>query len=162
MLLEKQYLAVEGLIACGKTTLLESLNGKIKTPIFNESLEKWKSLPDFYQNPKLFAYFLQVEILCSYKELFSETQAKVFITESSPSASVYVFSKMHENFGNSTQDQAQSLKQYLQSYLAQPTCICYLEVSPELAYQRVKQRNREVETSLTLDYLIQLEAASKV
>tara|TARA_R110002074_G_scaffold339933_1_gene510449 strand:- start:306 stop:626 length:321 start_codon:yes stop_codon:yes gene_type:complete len=50
------------------------------------------------------------------------------------------------------------LFQNMSNFLHRPDIIIYLDVEPEVAIERIKQRGRECESGITLEYLIKLKA----
>jgi len=49
------------------------------------------------------------------------------------------------------------LFQNMSNFLHRPDVIIYLDVEPEVALERIKQRGRECEAGITLEYLIKLK-----
>ena len=50
------------------------------------------------------------------------------------------------------------LFRHMSNFMCRPNVIIYLDVKPERSMERVRSRNREVESGLTLEYLTALHA----
>ena len=50
------------------------------------------------------------------------------------------------------------LFRHMSNFMCRPSVIIYLDLSPESAMERIKQRNRSVESGIPLDYLKELHA----
>lgn len=150
-------ICVDGIIGVGKSTLIKSLSEKYKT--FSEPLSDWTLLEDFYQNPKKFAGALQLQILFSqFNQAKLYKDFDVVIIERCSYTSKYVFSKMLVDDGIITSSEWSVVyDNFFKDLSFYPDVYIYLDVSPEIALERIKNRSRECETSITLDYLKSLE-----
>ena len=82
-------IVIEGSIGVGKTTILEKLE-PLGT-ILQEPTSQWKSLANFYQEPKQYAYQLQQEIMQTFIERDSQTLGGITLRERSMESAVMVF-----------------------------------------------------------------------
>ena len=55
-----------------------------------------------------------------------------------------------------------SLFRHMSNFMCRPSVIVYLDVSPERSHERIKLRERDVESGVTLDYLRALHAEYEV
>ena len=150
------HIALEGLIGAVKSAVLECLEPRLNSQVavFQEPFEEWLALELFYQDQKTYAFALQMEILTSYKSI---PQQGRFLTERSPKASVEVFSRMQLEKNHITVENLRALKTYEERFLPQPDAIIYIDVSPQKAFERIQQRGRPAENTISLNYLMQLE-----
>ena len=162
---------VEGNIGAGKSTFLKLLNDQLpQVSVSLEPVYDWQHqiygqslLTNFYQEPKRWAYTLEtLTLMCRIKEHLLEQELKIplRIMERSIYSGHYCFAKnSHE------QDFLQSVEwqmyhewfTFLSQKCAHPIGFIYLKVSPDIAYERIKKRNRLAEKKLTLHYLKQID-----
>jgi deoxyadenosine/deoxycytidine kinase len=67
-----------------------------------------------------------------------------------------VFAKLHKHYGNISESQwttYELLFNHAMAKIQTPALLAFLDVEPDVAMERVKNRNRGAESSLTLDYL---------
>ncbi len=162
---------VEGIIGAGKSTFSKKIASRlglrlIEEPVGNgEGIEN-PYLEKFYQNPKKWAFPMQIFLLhhrYAMQQLASYEATGVggykgSILDRSISGD-RVFAKLHLEAGNIEQLDFQT---YETAYLTMcrtllpPTLLVFLDVQPETAYNRMKKRNRNAESGVPLEYLIQL------
>jgi len=156
---------VEGLIGAGKTTLTQAL---AKTLGYREILEPVCDngyLPLFYADPKRWAFPFQMEMLYRRWELH---QLATFEAMTGDGAILdrgmpgdMVFAEMHREAGNIHELEWKTYLRMYRSLMARvtelPRILVYLDVSPEIAFSRVRRRGRESEVGMTLDYLQKLQ-----
>jgi deoxyadenosine/deoxycytidine kinase len=148
-------ISVDGNIASGKTQLLQNLQKHVDYPVFFEQVEHWKFLSKFYQDPRHYSFIFQLEILFSYAQ--AHTCSLPYLMERSTSAGYHVFAKLLHHQGNMTDDEFRLFGEIWKEYNENPTLILYLDVLPEICYERVLQRCRAGEAPITLEYLKEVE-----
>jgi deoxyadenosine/deoxycytidine kinase len=79
------------------------------------------------------------------------------VSERCASTSVKVFSRMQREEGNIRPLFYKVLEEFEEDAMSQATHIIYISVSPELAFDRISERNRSGEQGISLDYLKQLD-----
>ncbi len=161
---------IEGNIGAGKSTFLKLLDEHI--PAINVALEplnNWQKqvygqslLTNFYQNTKRWAYTLEIlTMICRVREHINlQKQNITHIAERSLYSGHYCFAlNCYEQGFMSTME----WKVYLQwfSWLVDNKCktpngFIYLRVDPNIAYERIKKRNRHAEKTISLGYLKQI------
>ena len=60
-------ISVEGNIGAGKTTLLSELQNYTDFTVYQENVNNWTQLTNYYRDPKTYAFQLQEEILLDLK-----------------------------------------------------------------------------------------------
>jgi len=166
---------IDANIGAGKTTLIGNLRKKLVSTdkiifnFFEENVEEWINegwLSKYYSNIPKYASSFQMRVLLSHieqrkkiKEL-NKTQTTpiiVNICERCAMTTVYVFSKMLVNDGYLDQMEMDMHKRSLDVYeYEKPDILIYLDTSPESSYERLKNRSRNGETTISLDYLKKL------
>ncbi len=161
---------VEGNIGAGKSTLVKLIGQHIAgINVALEPLHNWHTklhgqslLAQFYENPERWAYTMEtLTMMCRVQEhlkdqLLGDTP---LIVERSIYSGHYCFAlNSYENGFMS--DLEWQLYLALFNYLIPGRCLApqgfiYINVDPEVAYQRIVKRNRTGE-HITLDYLQQI------
>ncbi|MDP3889098.1 MAG: deoxynucleoside kinase [bacterium] len=163
---------IEGNIGAGKSTLLQIIAKKI--PEFTtiaEPIDQWKKqlygqslLYNFYEQPRRWAYSFELLTLMSRIKDMLNQQKKEFagipILERSIYSGYYCFAKNSHMQGFLIDLEwhiyQESFKFLVSEKITPPRGFIYLRVNPEVAYERVKKRNRYAEKSMSLRYLKQI------
>lgn len=157
-----QFGAVAGLIGAGKTTLVENMceaaAGKA-TPLW-ESLE---GVEEFYKDPKLHAFPLQVQLLMQRLDHHQWVEEG----ESPKTDNLFLMDRsLYEDRAFAAMlCQASHFEVYdrllermlVKENVRHPDWILFLEASPETALRRIQDRNRSCESGITLRYLQRLD-----
>lgn len=161
------FVCVEGNIAAGKSELLQYLKGSKNTAIYEEPLEKWRNLREnnllelAYKEPEKYGPAFQLYVLQTYLDKFmrSGTNA-VSIFERSFWSFKSVFLEALKYTGALNQPMYEVFLEWLRTieghFLTQPDIIIYVRTSPEIAYDRMKERDRPEERDIDLAYIKKL------
>jgi deoxyadenosine/deoxycytidine kinase len=151
--------AIEGLIGAGKTTLARWMADKAGWKFLAEPVEENPLLAAFYDDPARYAFPMQMHMLhVRYQQqqyaAFSSTPC--VLDRSLPGDRV--FATMHNEMGNIGDLEFNTYKEAYRSMTLQqsPSLLIYLEVDPEVAYERMQRRGRTVEAGLELSYMRKL------
>jgi deoxyadenosine/deoxycytidine kinase len=157
---EPTYVAISGLIGAGKSTLAAALGAHMGLPVFNEPVETNPYLALFYGDMKQFAFPLQIYLLDAR---FKQQQQIVWRGAGGvQDRSIYedsVFATMQVKDGlMSALDFATycALFSTMSKLMPRPTLLVYLDVSPDVALERIRERGRTFEAGITLEYLTRL------
>lgn len=162
---------LEGTIGAGKSTFLRLLEQHL--PHVSVALEpmQWQNqiygqslLANFYQEPKRWAYTLEtLTMVCRIQDHLKEQNNPNpnRVLERSIYSGCYCFGRnSYENdYMNATE---WHMYQDWFTFLTKEKCkpplgFIYLKVDPEIAFERIKKRNRLAEKKLTLAYLKQID-----
>ena len=154
------FLAIAGLIGAGKSRLAEALAGALDLQTYLEDVNGNVYLEDFYADMAKYSFQLQVYLL---NRRFRQHQE---ITWNSVGGvqdrTIYedpIFAKVLMRSGLMTERDYQTyldLFTNMSNFMKKPNVIVYLEVDPEVAFQRIKERGREMEKGITLEYMVAL------
>lgn len=150
-----KYIAIDGPIGAGKTTLMkrlaEDLGGR---PIF-EPVEQNPFLPDFYKDRKRYAFKTQLFFLLNryqqqqelmQRDLFSETTLCDYTF-----AKDWIFSRI--NLTADEQELYDKVYGLLDARLPKPDIVVYLKADPDVLMKRIKTRGVDYEKPISSDYL---------
>lgn len=153
-----RYIAIEGPIGVGKTTLAEKLAATFNYSTLLEEPEQNPFLERFYQNPKQAALSAQLFFLFErarkaqemrQADMFEQVRVTDFLIEKDP-----LFARV-----NLDSDEYQLYeKVYHQLTLDAPTpdLVIYLQASVPRLLERIERRGLNSERHITVDYLEQL------
>lgn len=159
---------VEGIIGAGKTTLTRALTNELGLRPILEPVKANPYLAKFYEDPKRWAFPMQIELLYR-RYAMQKLAAYESTTEGGYPGSVLdrglpgdrVFARLHRLAGNMSEMEWETYERcygIMACSLIPPSLLIFLDVEPEIALDRVRNRGREEETGIPLDYLKQLRA----
>lgn len=150
-----RYIAIEGPIGVGKTTLTHMLAKHLKARVVLEEFDENPFLRDFYQDRARVAFQTQVYFLTArYKQQEELRQQDLF---SRGVVSDYLFAKdrifAYLNLSEHELQLYERIYDLLRPRLVKPDLVIYLQARPEVLMQRLRKRGRDYETPVTVDYL---------
>lgn len=155
------YIAIEGAIGAGKTTLARKLASTLGATLLLEGPDENPFLPRFYRDPAGAAFSTQMTFLLQragqverlhQRDLFSGHCVADFMFEKDR-----LFAEL--NLGAADLALYARVFERLSFELPSPDRLIYLTAPVDLLMSRVAQRGREYETPITPDYLEQLSLA---
>ncbi len=156
-----RYIAVEGCIGAGKTTLARMLGETLGGQVVLEKFEENPFLKDFYKDPERYAFQTQIFFLLTrYKQQQELMQADLFhrflITD-------YIFEKdkifAYLNLQDEELKLYETLVASIQHSIVAPDLVIYLQSAIPRLMQNIKQRNRTYESEMSKDYIRDLNEA---
>jgi len=156
-----RYIAIEGVIGAGKTSLTRLLHTHLGGQLVVEKFEENPFLARFYQNPERYAFQTQIFfLLMRYKQLQQFGQQDLF-TEYV--IADYIFEKdkifAHLNLQDDELQLYDTLVVNIEKNLAKPDLVVYLQSSVERLMQNIKQRGRPYEKGMSKQYISDLNDA---
>jgi deoxyadenosine/deoxycytidine kinase len=163
MSLPNLHIGIAGLIGAGKTTLADALGKVLDLPVYYEPVIDNVYLADFYKDQKKYAFPLQVYLL---NKRFQQQQQIIWQGKGGvQDRTIYedsVFARMLRDTGMMEERDYETygaLFNNMSNFMNKPNLIIYLDVSPEESLRRIKLREREMESSIPLEYLQRLKNA---
>lgn len=167
---QNKWYIVEGNIGSGKTTLLEKLNGNDYFEVIREPVNLWLNitgsdgknlLQEFYEEPVRYSYLFQTMVFKTRLESLDKPQTKpIRFSERSIWTDRYVFGKscIESNKMNTLETNCYHFWfNWLEDkFWKRPDGVIYLRASPEKCMERMKERARNEESSVPLEYLKEL------
>ncbi len=150
-----RYIAVDGPIGSGKTTLTRMLAQDLGGRVVLEPVEKNPFLADFYKDPVRNAFKTQLFFLLNrYQQQLELKQQHLFETVTICDYTFmkdYIFAQC-----NLSEDELalyETVYQLLDTRLPKPDLVVYLQASTEIMMKRVRQRKLACERDITGDYM---------
>lgn len=152
-----KYIAVEGPIGVGKTTLAKKLSSAVGGRYFSDSETSNPYLKSFYQTPERVAFHTQMHFLVSRIEAMS---ALPVVDEPRPIVADYLLDK-DRLFAELTLDETEwqiysTLFDQVAKDLPQPDLVVYLQAPLERLVQRIERRGIKHEQRIESRYLQRL------
>lgn len=153
------FIAVEGAIGVGKTSLANRLSEHYQFHLLKEIVDENPFLSKFYEDIHEWSFQTEMFFLCNRFKQLEELYEK-HLADGYPVVSDYHIFKNHL-FAKQTL-QADHLSKYERIYhiltadLPRPNVIIYLHASLETLLERINFRGREIEKSIDPDYLQKL------
>jgi len=155
-----RFVAIEGNIGSGKTTLAKKLSTHWNARLVLEEFEDNPFLPRFYEDPRRHAFPLEMYFLAErFRQLSGENiQPDLF---SRMTVSDYYLEKSLIFARNNLDDTEFQLFQRLYDImfrsLAKPDLIVFLHLPVEQLLRNIKKRGRSYEQSITGEYLSNIQ-----
>ncbi len=149
------YLAVEGPIGVGKTSLVKLLGKKLGAKMVLEEYENNPFLEEFYNDPERFAFQTQLFFLMNrYRQQQDLRQVDMFhnllITD-------YMFVKDRLFASLNLDDKELSLydtvANLLERNVLKPDVVIYLQADTQTLMRNIANRGRDFETNMSFEYL---------
>ncbi|MBC8214756.1 MAG: deoxynucleoside kinase [Candidatus Marinimicrobia bacterium] len=149
------YIAIEGSIGVGKTSLSEILRDVLDARLVNEEFEENPFLPDFYKDPERFAFQAQLFFLLSrYRQQLDLQQTELF---TKGIVADYMFAKDRIFASLNLNDREMTLyntvANLLEKNITYPDLVIFLQSDTDRLMQNIKARGREYELNMDWKYI---------
>ncbi|HEX2963033.1 MAG: deoxynucleoside kinase [Bacteroidota bacterium] len=156
-----KFIAIEGVIGAGKTSLAHKLSEKIRANLVLEQFEQNPFLEKFYSDRKRYSFQTQMFFLINrFKQLQQLNQENLF---SQFLVSDYIFDKdrifAYLNLEGDELKLYETLFPLLHRDLRKPDLVVFLQSSLDRLMLNIKKRNRRIERNLTRSYIEELSEA---
>lgn len=156
------YIAIEGVIGVGKTTLARLLQPTFQSHLLLEEFEENPFLANFYADRERYAFQTQIFFLLSR---YHQQRRKVpdGVTAGESLIADYTFEKdalfAQINLEGDELDTYDRLHEALAEKIPNPDLIVYLRADTDVLMQRIAQRDRAYERNMSREYIHQLNLA---
>ena len=158
---EIKFIAIEGVIGAGKTSLAKKIIEKLEGRLILEQFETNPFLEKFYVDRKRYAFQTQMFFLINrFKQQQELSQEDLF---SEYIICDYIFEKdrifAYLNLSKDELNLYESIYPLLARTLRKPDLVVFLQSSVDRIMYNIKSRNRKVERALTRSYIEELNEA---
>jgi deoxyguanosine kinase len=158
---EVKYIAIEGAIGSGKTTLARKLKDKLNAELLLEQFEANPFLEKFYSDRKRYAFQTQMFFLINrYKQQQELIQENLFIDHI---ICDYIFEKdrifAYLNLSGEELKLYESIFPLLERNLRKPDLVVYLQSGVERLMYNIRRRSRKVERNISRAYIEEVSEA---
>ena len=149
------YIAIEGPIGVGKTSLAQLLSKELGARLVLEDFEDNPFLPDFYNDPERFGFQTQLFFLLQrYRQQQDLRQVDMFqkllITD-------YMFVKdrlfASLNLGDKEMQLYDTVASLLERNIIRPDIVIYLQADTDVLMKNIEKRGRSMEKNVTWEYI---------
>jgi deoxyguanosine kinase len=158
---EPSYIAVEGVIGVGKTSLARILSERLKTRLLLERHDENPFLAEFYRDRARYAFQTQMFFLFSRYEQQKELRQRDLFEQRV--VSDYLFQKDKIFASINLSDKELHLYELIvgaiEPEIPRPDIVVYLQAPTETLMKRVAKRGRTYEAQMDAGYLEQLNEA---
>ena len=156
------YIAIEGVIGVGKTTLARLLQPAFEADLLLEVFEENPFLSDFYGDRARYAFQTQIFFLLSrYHQ--QRRGVKTILEAGKSLLSDYTFAKdslfARINLKGDELDMYKRVHQALAEKISMPDLLVYLRADTDVLIQRIALRDRSYERNMERSYIEQLNQA---
>ena len=149
------YVAIEGVIGVGKTSLAHLLEELLNAKLVMEKFDENPFLPDFYLDPERYAFQTQLFFLLSrYRQQQELRQTDVF---HKLVISDYMFVKdrlfASLNLDDKEMSLYDSVAKILEKNILNPDLVIYLQAETPKLMERITLRGRDFEKNMSPDYI---------
>jgi deoxyguanosine kinase len=155
------YIAIEGPIGVGKTSLAQALGLRLGARIVLEDTDSNPFIARFYQDPEKYAFPVQLYFLLTrynqqrqlaQQDLFAQATVTDYLL-----AKDRIFARL--NLDPDELVLYEGVYRLLDGQLARPDLVIYIRARVEVLAERLRKRNRTFERHISLEYLERVSAA---
>ena len=155
------YIAVEGPIGVGKTSLAQALAVQLNARLVLEDATSNPFLSRFYQDPDKYAFPLQLFFLLTrYNQQRELAQQDLF---AQATVADYLFAKdrifARLNLAPDELTLYERLYPLLDAKMPKPDLVVYIRANAAVLAERLRRRNRDFERAISIEYLERVSAA---
>ncbi len=153
------FIAIEGNIGAGKTTFATRFAEDFNAKLVLERFEENAFLPKFYEDPKRYAFPLEMSFLADRYQQLSDDLSQYDLFKTSVVSDYFVFKSLIFSKVTLTDDEYalyRKIFNFMYKDLVKPDLYIYLYQNVDRLLQNIKKRGREYEKTIQADYLEQI------
>lgn len=157
----KKFIAVAGNIGVGKSTLVDLVCSRLGWQPFFEPVTNNPYLADFYKDMRAWSFQSQIYFLTHrlriHQQIYHCPNSAVQDRSIYEDAEIFAYNLfLQGHLSERDYNTYHDLYQTLAEFLPPPDLVIYLRASVPTLQQRISQRNRDYERTISADYLAQL------
>jgi deoxyguanosine kinase len=156
-----KYIAIEGVIGAGKTSLAKKIKDRLNAKIVLEQFDTNPFLEKFYVDRKRYAFQTQMFFLINRFKQQQELNQEDLFTEHI--VCDYIFEKdrifAYLNLSSDELNLYENIYPLLARSLRKPDLVVFLQSGTDRLMYNIKKRSRKVERALTRSYIEELSEA---
>jgi deoxyguanosine kinase len=159
-----KFIAIEGNIGSGKTTLATALARHFDARLILEEFADNNFLPKFYQDPERYAFPLELSFLADrFKQLQQWLLTGNLFSDITVSDYILTKSKLFArvNLENAEYELFQRLFDIINPNLPQPDVLLFLDAPIARLQENIRKRGRTYEQSISNEYLEKIDGIYK-
>lgn len=160
MSLEYNFIAIEGIIGAGKTTLATLLAKDLNTTLILEQFAENSFLPKFYEDPKRYAFPLELSFLADRYQQMTNYLGTPDLFKPKIISDYFIDKSLIFSQNNLNSDEySLYLKMFsiIKNSIIKPDLIVYLYLDIEHALKNIKKRGRSYEQNIEEAYLNKIQ-----
>ena len=149
------YIAIEGPIGVGKTSLANLISKELGAKLVLEEFQDNPFLPDFYKDPERYSFQTQLFFLLQrYRQQQELRQVDMFqnllITDY-----LFVKDRLFASLNLSQKEMSlyDTVANLLERNIIRPDLVIYLQADTKTLMNNIERRGREMEASISFDYI---------
>jgi deoxyadenosine/deoxycytidine kinase len=154
------FIAIEGNIGAGKTTLSNMLANQFNARLVLEQFSENPFLPEFYKNPSKVAFPLELSFLADRYGQLKQDLINLDLFNEITIADYFIYKSLIFASNNLKEDELllyQRLFDIIASSLPKPDLLIYLYLDTPQLQHNILKRGREYELNIKAEYLEQIQ-----
>ncbi|HVA76465.1 MAG TPA: deoxynucleoside kinase [Candidatus Binataceae bacterium] len=155
------YIAVEGPIGVGKTSLAQMLAKELNARLLLEDADNNPFLPRFYAEPDKYAFPTQLYFLLTRYNQQRELLQRDLFAQATVADYLFAKDRIFANL-NLAPDEIklyEGVYKLVDAQMAKPDLVVYVRARVEVLGERLRKRNRDFERHISYEYLERVSSA---
>ncbi|MFZ0658301.1 MAG: deoxynucleoside kinase [Candidatus Binataceae bacterium] len=155
------YIAVEGPIGVGKTSLAQMLAKELNARLLLEDADNNPFLPRFYAEPDKYAFPAQLYFLLTRYNQQRELLQRDLFEQATVADYLFAKDRIFANL-NLAPDELklyEGVYKLVDAQMAKPDLVVYVRARVEVLGERLRKRNRDFERHISFEYLERVSSA---
>jgi deoxyguanosine kinase len=157
----RAYIALEGPIGVGKTTLAQVLARELNARLLLEEGEENPFLARFYEDPEKYAIPVQLYFLLTRYNQQRELGQRPLLEQATVADYLFAKDRIFANLNLAPDELVlyEQVYKLLDSKMVKPDLVVYLLARVEVLAERLRRRNRDFERDISYEYLERVSTA---